>query len=169
MPLSVPSHSSFFLIGRELLYNIVLVSAIYQHESVIGTHMSPPSWTSLPPPTPSHPSRLLQSLSLSFLSHTANSHWLFYTWQCICFYVILSIRPTLSFFPRHPTTISLSIHLLMGVWTVCTFWYIVNNAAVNMSIKVSVLNTCFQFFGHILRIKLMDLMVILCLPFWGNH
>ena len=123
----------------------------------------------LPHPTPSHPSRLLQSLSLSFLSHTANSHWLFYTWQCICFYAILSIRPTLSFFPRPPTTISLSIHLLMDVWTVCTFWYIVNNAAVNMSIKVSVLNTCFQFFGHILRIKLMDLMVILCLPFWGNH
>ena len=121
------------------------------------------------PPTPSHPSRWLQSLSLSFLSHTANSHWLYYTWQCICFYVILSICPTLSFFPPPPTTNSLSIHLLMDVWTLCTFWYIVNNAAVNMSIKVSVLNTCFQFFGHILRIKLMDLMVILCLPFWGNH
>ena len=35
-------------------------------------YMSPPSWTSIPPPTSSHPSRLLLSPSLS---HTANSHW----------------------------------------------------------------------------------------------
>ena len=32
--------------------------AIYQHESAIGIHMPPPSWT---PPTPSHPARLSQS------------------------------------------------------------------------------------------------------------
>ena len=38
--------------------------------------MSPPSWTSLPPPTPSHPSRLLQSPGLISLSHTAISHWI---------------------------------------------------------------------------------------------
>ena len=39
----------------------MLVSAIHQHESAIGIHMSPPSWTSVPPPTPFHPSRLSQS------------------------------------------------------------------------------------------------------------
>ena len=38
--------------------------------------MSPPSCTSLPPPTVSHPSELLQSPSLISLSHTANFHWL---------------------------------------------------------------------------------------------
>ena len=40
--------------------------------------MSPllPSWTSLPPPTLSHPSRLSQSTSLNSLCHTANSYWL---------------------------------------------------------------------------------------------
>ena len=54
----------------------VLVSSIHQHELAIGTHMSPPSWTSLPPHTPSHPSRVSQSLGLSSLNHTANSHWL---------------------------------------------------------------------------------------------
>ena len=32
-----------FLIGGWLLYNIVLVSAIHQHESATGIHMSPPS------------------------------------------------------------------------------------------------------------------------------
>ena len=41
-----------------MLYNIVLVSAIHHHESVIGIHMSPPFGTSLPPSIPSHPSRL---------------------------------------------------------------------------------------------------------------
>ena len=34
---------NLFLIERKLLYNIVLVSAVHQHESVIGIHMSPPS------------------------------------------------------------------------------------------------------------------------------
>ena len=38
-----------FLIERQFLYNIVLVSAIHQYESAIGVHMSPPSWTSFPP------------------------------------------------------------------------------------------------------------------------
>ena len=38
--------------------------------------MSPPSGSSLPPPTPLHHSRLLQSPGLSSVSHTANSHWL---------------------------------------------------------------------------------------------
>ena len=39
-------------------------------------YKSPPFWTSVPSPSPSHPSRLIQSLCLSFLSHTANSRWL---------------------------------------------------------------------------------------------
>ena len=64
----------FFLL--EVDYNIVLVSATHQHESVTGIHMSHPSWTSLPSPIPSHPSRLSQSTGLSSLCHTANSHWL---------------------------------------------------------------------------------------------
>ena len=37
-----------------MLYNIVLVFAIHQHESVTGIHMPSPSWTFLPP----HPSPL---------------------------------------------------------------------------------------------------------------
>ena len=56
-----------------MLYNIVLVSAIHQREWAIGMHMA--SSLNLPP-TPSYPSRLLQSPSLSSLSHRANSHWL---------------------------------------------------------------------------------------------
>ena len=38
--------------------------------------MSPPSWNSLSSPSPSHPSRLMQSPCLSSLNHTADYHWL---------------------------------------------------------------------------------------------
>ena len=56
----------------------MVVSAIHHHESAIGIHMSPSSWTSLPPPTSSHSSRLSQTLDLNSLNHTANSHGLSY-------------------------------------------------------------------------------------------
>ena len=39
---------NWFSIGGQLLYNIVLASTIYQHESVRAIPMSPPSWTSPP-------------------------------------------------------------------------------------------------------------------------
>ena len=39
----------------------MLVSATQQHDSATGTHVSPLSWSSLPSPTPSHPSRLSRS------------------------------------------------------------------------------------------------------------
>ena len=65
-----------FLIGRYLLYNIVWVSAIHQHESATGIGMSfplePPS--TLPPyPTPPCCHRALGSSSPH---HAGNSHWL---------------------------------------------------------------------------------------------
>ena len=52
---------NLFLIGGQLLYSIVFISAIHQHESATGIHMSPPPWTSLALPTVSHPSKLSQS------------------------------------------------------------------------------------------------------------
>ena len=52
----------------------MLVSAIHQHESAIGVHISLPSWISLPPPTPHHSSRLSQGTRLSSRNQTANSH-----------------------------------------------------------------------------------------------
>ena len=66
------------------------------------THI-PSCWTSLPPPTAPHPSRLSQSTGLSSLNHTANpTSCLFYIRWCKCFYATLSIRPTLS----PPSTVS---------------------------------------------------------------
>ena len=40
-------------------------------------HLSPPSWTPLPRPSPPHPSRLLQSTDLGSLHHTSSSLTIF--------------------------------------------------------------------------------------------
>ena len=58
------------LTGGQLLYDVVLVSAVGQHESAVGMHVFPASWASLPPP---QPSMLLHSTELSSLCHTANN------------------------------------------------------------------------------------------------
>ena len=79
-----------------MFYRILLFSVKPQPESAIGIHISPPIRTSLPSPSPSHPSRLIQSPCLSF--HTANSRWLIhYTYGRVSFHVTLSIHLTLSF------------------------------------------------------------------------
>ena len=63
--------------------------------------MFPPPWTSLPPPTPSHPSRLSQSTGLSSLIHTANSHWLsIFTYGSAYFSTLFS--PFVPTSPSHP-------------------------------------------------------------------
>ena len=58
-----------FFFGVQLLYNVVLVSAVQQSESAICLHMSAPTWISHP-----HPSRSSQSTKLSSLCYTAASH-----------------------------------------------------------------------------------------------
>ena len=72
------NYNYLFLIEEQLLYSNVLVSAKHQHESAI--HISMSLLWKLPTSLSSHSSRLLQSTGLNSLSHTANSHWLFYIW-----------------------------------------------------------------------------------------
>ena len=69
------------------------------HESAIGRHMSIPSWTSLLPPTPFHPSRLSQSPGFSSLSQTANFHWL----SILHMVVYVSMLPSHLLHP-HPSS-----------------------------------------------------------------
>ena len=81
----------FFFIGRELLYNAVLVSAIHHHESATGIHMSPPSWNT--PHLLRHPTPLgchrTQGWTPCVAQQTPTCY-LFYIWKYIRFHAILS-------------------------------------------------------------------------------
>ena len=78
---------------------------IHQHESTTGRYMSPPSWAFLPPPTPSHPSRLPQStrfeLPTSYSKFPlAILRMVMYMFQCYSFHLsfpcFLSLCPQVS-------------------------------------------------------------------------
>ena len=62
----------------------MLVSAIHQHESVIGIHMSLFLWTSLylPPPTSFYPSRLAQSPVWTLASYSKFPLAIYFTYMC---------------------------------------------------------------------------------------
>ena len=97
----------YVFIGVQLLYTIVLVSAIQQCESAISLHIVS-SLLNLPP---------IPSTPLTPLHHRSAPSWapgavrqllpscLFDTWSCIHVSAALSVHPTLSF----PSCIHLSI------------------------------------------------------------
>ena len=92
----VSKHS--FLTEGELLHNIVLASAIHQRKSAKGVHVSPPSWPSLPPPTPSHPLGCYRALVwASWVTQKTPVGYLFYMW-----WVCVSMLPS-PFIPRPPS------------------------------------------------------------------
>ena len=89
-----------------MLYNIVLVSAMYQCELATGLHMSALSWTHLPSSSLSHPS------GLSCLCHAANSHLLsilHLVMYMFPFYSLNSSHPLLPLL--FPQVSSLCLHL----------------------------------------------------------
>ena len=84
-----------------------MTSAIRQHESITGTHMSPSSWTSLTHPTVYPLSRWLQSPSLSYLSHRVNSHWLSILYVGVCMFSCHYFHSSRPFLPPPTSAISL--------------------------------------------------------------
>ena len=60
------SNQLIFSIGIQLLYSVVLISAVQQSETAICLHISPPS----PQPASSHLSQLSQSTAWSFLCYS---------------------------------------------------------------------------------------------------
>ena len=69
----------FFLACLNLFifnWNFTMLYSFCHTSTWTGISIFPPSWTSFPPPTPSHHSRLSESTGLSCLHHRANSHWL---------------------------------------------------------------------------------------------
>ena len=59
----------FFFFSWRIIALQLCVTAIHQHESATGIHMSPPSWTPLPYTSLSQPSRLSQWVELA-VSHS---------------------------------------------------------------------------------------------------
>ena len=105
----------------------MLVSAVQQRESVVSIYKTPPSWASLPPAPPSHPSRLSQSTEMSSLCHRAQgtTSYLLYTWQCIYVKDTLSIRPmsgSLLYLPVTQTPF-ISFTVLVTNWSVALFTF----------------------------------------------
>ena len=72
----------------------MLVSAVQQSESVISTHVSPPSWAYLPLPTPTL--RSSRSMDLSSVSYSSLPLAICCTHSSVYMPVLLSICPTLS-------------------------------------------------------------------------
>ena len=80
-----------FLIGGQLLYNSVVISAIYQHKSAIGPFL-------LKPPSLSQPSTLSQSTSFGFpASYSKFPLAVYFTYVKVFVSVVLS-QPSHSFF-----------------------------------------------------------------------
>jgi len=65
------------LTGESLLYNIVTVFAIYQHESATGIYVSPLSWAPLSLPSLPYPSGLSLSADLACSAWCVSSHYCF--------------------------------------------------------------------------------------------
>ena len=104
-----------------MLFNIVLASAICQHESAIGIHMTPPSWMSLTPPTPSHPTGLSQSTGFE-LPESYNKFLLviYFAYSNLYVSMLLSlfILPLLT--PQCPQVYSLCLlSSLYNIWSRC--------------------------------------------------
>ena len=106
----IPSHD-ILRKQKWYIYFFNWTITIHQHESTTGRHMSPPSWNFLPPPTPSHPSKLSQStrfeLPTSYSKFPpAILSMVMYMFQCysfnLSFPLFLSLCPQVS---------SLCIHL----------------------------------------------------------
>ena len=113
----------FFLINLLFKLNDIALQtfAVFrqnQHESATGTHMFPPSWTSLPHPTISHLSWWLQGPSLSSLSHTANSHWLSILYVVVYMFPCHSLHSSHPFLPS-PSSVHKSVfYVCISMWSI---------------------------------------------------
>ena len=92
-----------------MLYNTMLVSAMYQHESVLGIHMSfslePPSHlTHHPTPVGCH-----REPDLSSLCHTANFHWL------SILHGVMYMFPCYASNLSHPLVPHCMVHIYNGI------------------------------------------------------
>ena len=68
-----------------------MIFAIHKHDSAIDTHMSSSSCTPLPPPSPSHSSRLSQSTGFGFpVSYGKHPLAIYFTSGDVCVSMLFS-------------------------------------------------------------------------------
>ena len=132
---------SLFVFSWRIIALQYYVFVKHPHESAIGIHMSPPSWTSLPPPSPAHPTRLSQSPSLGSLRHTANSLWLSVLHMIV--YMFPCYSPNSSHLPFLPPLAMLSL-FSMAVSPLLLCNYIHQSYFSRFHIYALIYDTCFS-------------------------
>ena len=101
-------HSLFFLIEGLLLYRTLWFPVPHQQESAVGIPVSPPSWASLPAPSPPHPSAGRRAPAcVPWVTWQIPAGWLFHTWwwKFPCF--------SLLTFPSSPPIMSMVCSLCL--------------------------------------------------------
>ena len=97
----------------------MFISAKYQHESAIGIHMSPPSWTSPWPHILCHPSRL--SLRTRFELHASHSKF-----PLAIYFTHGNVQVSMFGKAERVTFVS-SVQSLSPVWLFATSWTAANS------------------------------------------
>ena len=76
----------------------MLFSAIHQHEPALSVHVSPLSWTSLPPPAPFHPVGCYRApVWVPHVMQQIPVVCVFCISWCVCFHAAFSVCPVLLF------------------------------------------------------------------------
>ena len=119
---------SYLLFNIFIIFNWRVIALQYcvgfHHTAAWISHSytyAPPSWASLPPSTPSHPSRLFQSTSLSSLSHSSNFHWLSILHMVMCIdipHLYLSVSDHLNCFH----VLAIVNRVVMNIVVHVSFW-----------------------------------------------
>ena len=85
-----------FFNWRIIALQILFFSVKPQYESATGIYISLPFWTSFPSPSPSHPSRLIQSPCLFPEPYSKFPLAIYFAYGNVSFHVALSIHLALS-------------------------------------------------------------------------
>ena len=101
----------YFFNWRIIVYRILWFSVTHYQESATGTPMSPPSWTSLPPHSPSHPSRLSESLFEFPESYSKFPLAIYFTYgNVICMLLSVHFSPSPLPLRVHRSVLCLFLH-----------------------------------------------------------